>query len=152
MRINEVLTTPDYMYHATLTKNVPKILANGLKINSEPVLTTGGFWAKHIYGCQPIYLSTFGNHASNKTRLQLSLLEVDVAGVKLVADLPSIIDHDALISDEGYFYWEDSEVEWNFSELLDPSSKQCYFAKLLTETAASLHDIPASRIKLVGKI
>jgi len=150
-------------YHVTNKKNAASILKNGLKVNSPHYMTMGGTWAKDVYGVNPIYLSSSPAKTSKQKLLSGSdvALRINTKGLNLVADLPSLVDHGAYMSDiSNSFYWKegqepeqlkeylDENGELSFDQLVDPNSPVAQAAIQLTGSAAVLQDIAPDRIKL----
>lgn len=151
------------MYHVTKNENVENILKNGLLINQPYAMTEGGYWATEIYGVNPIFLSIKSTETNTQKLLFDefdTVLEVNVDGLELVADLPSLIDqgsqweNDVLYWSEGdepeeiIDYLEEGEIE--IEALVDP-----YFYGIddfieLTGSAAVLQNIEPSRISIVN--
>lgn len=76
-------------------------------------------------------------------------------GLPLVADLPSLIDHGALIDEDRVLYWEEGEtppgnlpeeIEWD--ELTDPHDPIALQAIQATQSCACLTDISPQRLKV----
>jgi len=154
MKIIDVLESIESnftMYHRSHSSRAESILRNGLNINSEQNLTEAGEWAVDVYGCNPVYLSANRNAYTFADSI---LVRVDVSDLPLVADLPGLVDKGAYVEDGG-LYWERGrsplkrEPFVDFESLLDPSTWQCAAAKELSRSAASLHNIPDSRITLL---
>jgi len=139
------------MYHSTNPEYVDNILKNGLLINSEYNNTEEGKWARDIYGINPVFLSL------DVGKFPGVPLEVDISGLPLVSDLPSLINKGAYIIEEG-FYWDEKneptqlkpyldEGEIDFYELLN--NKQIIdIAINITRTAACLSNINPERIRV----
>jgi hypothetical protein len=88
------------VYHATTHPDA--ILKDGiLKVNQSGGFTEGGFWADAYYGMRPIYVSLDPGKYPGET------IDVEVDESLLFADLPSLIDSGAIITDSGdSLYWE----------------------------------------------
>lgn len=146
--INLIEAAQIVWYHRTTQDRLDNILQHGLRVGSEPNLTDGGEWSFQIYGSAPIFLSKSANtfyapHAP-------ILLAVEVSDLKLVADLPSLVDHGAYYDEsEGVMWWKNSDVEYSFDELLTSNSAACDMAIQLTGTAACFQSIPTSAIRLI---
>ena len=164
--INENIQIKDVMYHVTHKDNVESILKYGLLINKEYYMTQGGEWATEIYGCNPIFLSKFIDKTV-KQQLKYDddvIFEVDVEGLGLVVDLPSLIDHGAYVNDDmTEFYWSEGEEPDELLKYLDPDEGSIDFNSLLnpynyvtsvvielTGSAAILHNIVTEKIKLIS--
>ena len=154
------------MYHSTTQAGREGILRDGLKTgqsvtsfrrNDDGGYTKAGEWADEYYGTRPVYLAMQQGLYSQLAR-QLGLeFEVEVDQNTLVADLPSLVDTGAYITEDG-MYWEYDDVPsamkpvadgdgWiAFEELLQPGSIAAKAAINTTGTAASLNDIPQERV------
>jgi len=145
-----------YMYHNTSPDLIEKILEEGLKIGMEISPIYAAHWVLDIYGTNPIYLSIKPERWSGDV-----LLQVNVQNVSLVADLPTLLNYGAYLSEDfGGFYWEEAEPKelipfidedgyLSFDGLLIPDSSTVNAAIELTGTAATLKDIPPERITLL---
>lgn len=150
------------MIHLTDPDRVEAILAEGLRTAREPELTSDAAWTLGYYGVNPVFLAheTSGFIAAVRERdwAGHSTIEVDVAGLELVADLACLIDAGARHDEDGYLFWPpsrlpeamrpyvdpDGAIEIEF--LLDPTTDACKAAIGLTGTAACLADIPPERL------
>jgi hypothetical protein len=168
-----------FMYHITTLEAVPDIQRDGLKIDQSFVLTEGGQWAVDHYGANPVYLSenpwvtkaqTIAWGDENKEPVEFALLKVNVEGLPLVADLPSLVDKGGLIDEEGISWVEGQappdlepylDIEDNYSQdlkevfayydyLITPGHSVAEAAIQATRTAACLENIPAHRIQYLG--
>lgn len=151
------------MYHSTLKVNdqATNIAREGLKVGGHGIgFTMGGSWAKGIYGTQPIYLSMKPSFGGGR-EYEGDVLEVDVSGLELISDLPSVVDYGAYVEENEGVYWEYGEVPpvmetvvdgdgfVSFEDLLTFNSPASQAAINLTGTAVSLTDISPDRIRLV---
>ena len=149
------------MYHVTETKNVATIMQQGLTPGAEGGFTDAGTWADAFYGGRPVYLAyspwelAKENQAFN--RLDYTILQVNVNGLKLMADLPSLvdtggqIDGDEIWWEEGPGYIESDEGAVSLHDLVsDPTIVD--EAISWTQTAATLDHIDPSRIAVQGKL
>lgn len=152
MRYSEIINesiNPVRWYHRTTSDRVDAIQKNGLKIDSNTNLTISGDWSFEIYGCRPIFLSNlhdmfYKEHAS-------VLFEVNIVGLPLVEDLPSLVDAGAYYDIDDWSMWfHNSKSEMNFDDLLNPQSRICRQAIRRTKTAACLTDIPPSHLRLLS--
>jgi hypothetical protein len=148
-------------YHTTTKQNAQSILKNGLKVNSTPNYSQASLqYMKDVYGVIPIFLAKSPAPYDNDSNVVV--LEVNVDGLKLVADIPTLASSFGAYIDENYGIWfkkgdnrytnieEDKEI--SFEDLLNPDSAYCQEAINKTETAAVVQDIPPNRIKIVGDI
>jgi len=150
-----------FMYHRTKVKNLKGIQKEGLKgMHTLNGLTEAGSWADKYYGKRPIYLSLDPERFETDGDL---LLQINVDGLDLVADLPSLVDHAANIDeDNDGIWWEegqepDSLVQFihpetediHIDDFLNPNSPVAKAAIDLTQTAATLSDIKPSRISVL---
>lgn len=154
-------TSSNKWYHVTNHDRVKSILQNGLKINSTYNKSIGSIdWAPDVYGMNPIYISK--NKGTYKGGI---LLEVNVDGLDLVADLPGLVDYGAYIDqNNSLIYFEEDEVpsqlqpfanedgEIYFEDLMNSHYNVCKAAIELTETAAIMQNIPPENIKLLGDV
>ncbi len=147
------------MVHVTPCSRVGDILVGGLLPGQDAVLTEGGHWAREWYGDSPVYLAVPGSPYVDAVLAECPgsvVLDVDVEGLDLVADLPSLVDIGARI-DGDLLWWEagrepdalapyldDGEVA--IEDMLDPSSEACRAAILATGSAASVHPVPAGMV------
>ena len=149
--IKESLINEQTMWHSTAPENVEAILSQGLQTGRESANTIAGAWADEFYGTRPIYLSV------QKGKYEGQPLAVNVSGLGLVADLPTLVDTGAYQEEEGMYWDEGSEpaqmmdiVDEDgmvyFDELLSPGSDAAQAAIDLTGTAAVVQDIPSKSI------
>tara|TARA_Y100000592_G_C5379088_1_gene272479 strand:- start:45 stop:614 length:570 start_codon:yes stop_codon:yes gene_type:complete len=141
------------MYHSTDPKNVDSIQKDGLLVGRESAQTLAGDWADDFYDERPIYLS------KEKGKYPGTPLAVETSGLDLVADLPSLVDTDAYVKEEGMYWDKGSEPDQMinivdedgmvyFDDLLSPGSDAAKAAIEVTGTAAVLKNIPPNRIQL----
>jgi|LakMenEpi03Aug12_release.lakeMendotaPanAssembly.Ray.scaffolds.fasta_scaffold148605_2 hypothetical protein len=143
-------------YHTTSRDRLDSILKDGLKINSKENFSVGSLtWMKTAYKMIPIFVSF--EHMKYKDDNSV-FLEVDISGIDLVADIPSLVDLGAYVEDD-YIWFESGEniidpiddpEQIFFDELTDPYNEYCEKAIEITETAAVMEDIPPSKIKVVN--
>lgn len=146
------------MYHHTSSENSFLIEQNGLKINQE--------WGKtmdaqsdieRIYGMRPIFLTLEPSKFKGPNDVTF---EVNVSGLDLVADIPSLYDHGAYYDNEGMWWEEDSTpfefmdyVDENgmifFNDLLTPNHPLVNICITKTKTAACENSIEPSRLRLM---
>ncbi len=151
------------MYHVTLEQNVPRILTEGLKINQELGFTQSpeGWIDEYYGGIRPIFLSVKPWEGGKG----LKAIQVDVSGLNLVADIPSILQSHGAYYDPGIsgyvLWWKDRDIDkaGPLYEYIDAEEEGVPVEELLsggeatqvaielTGTAAVLQDIPASMIK-----
>ena len=146
------------MYHSTLDTGgqAESIEKTGLRTGTGIGFTLQGSWADKIYGTRPIYLSVKPGFGGGRSYEGIPF-EVDVTGLDLVTDLPTLADYGAYVEEDG-MYWEDGEVPPEmkevvdgdgfvlFDDLLQPNSPAATAAFTLTDTAVSLEDIPPDRV------
>ena len=155
--------SPSVMYHATLQpKNAESIEANGLLVGAHDNV---GFsmesnWADNVYGERPAYLSMSPNVGGGR-RYEGIVFEVDVSGMDLYPDLPTLVDYGAYVEEDEGLYWEwgeaPEEIEHlldgdgfiTFDELLELGSPAVQTMINFTKTAVSLESIPPERIKRI---
>ena len=147
--------TIPFMYHVTSEQNVSLILKEGLKANRQQNGFTERWIGEYYRGRIPIFLSiepwTVGNN--------FKAIKINTSGLRLVADIPSVVDNFAHYDeDNGVLWWEEenehfagSLVEYmedgeiSIDELLT-SGEIIEAAIDITDTAAVLEDIPPERI------
>jgi len=144
------------MYHSTTVEAAETILREGLKINQQDGFSIGSLvYMREAYEVIPIFLSTQpGTYAEPGS----VTLKVDVSGLDLVADIPSLVDYGAYLTDEDSLYFSDSDLkggysvfpenEVDFSELTYPGTSESLRAIGLTKTAAYLNNIEPGRISV----
>ena len=147
------------MYHSTDKKNKKNILENGLMVNNSGGFTMGGSWAHEVYGGNPIFLSDEKERYSEEDSVTFA---VDVTGLNLLADLPTLIDFGANLEEDYTMWWGYGESPKNFEMFLDDGAISAYdiigsndFNKAaikVTRTAAVMENIPAQRISLLEDI
>ena len=149
------------LYHSTPPWQAEAIEANGLKISSGGIgFSLAGTWADEIYGTRPIYLSAKPGQASER-EYEGTIFEVEVTGLQLYPDLPTLVDYGAYVEEEGV-YWEheaepkemtplvDGDGMIYFEDLLTPGHPTAAAVINLTGTAVSLEDISPDRIKRIS--
>lgn len=144
------------MYHSTNKKNKKNILENGLVVNNSGGFTIGGSWAHTVYGGNPIFLSDEKERYSEEGFITFA---VDVTGLNLLADLPTLIDFGANLEEDYTMWWGYGESPKNFEMFLDDGAISAYdiignddFNKTaikVTRTAAVMENIPAERVVLL---
>jgi tRNA nucleotidyltransferase/poly(A) polymerase len=152
------------MYHCTNPKNIDLILKNGLMINQTSTYTIGHTkdLIKRIYGVNPIFLSTtlYTEYCENA-----AVFEVDVTGLELYTDVPSLMDHGALVDQNGFWFEDTSEPapwylfaetgndsgEFSYDEIFDNREDMLLGSIKTTGTAACLQNIPPNKIILVDE-
>jgi len=158
-------------YHQTNEKNIPSIMERGLLINQDNCMTEGGYWSFDYYGCRPLFVSFdrefiypedyIGESEDDK----LVSLEVDITGMELLPDLPSLIDEGGIIDSHNHVIWwkegeepesllgyinDDGEI--NIHDLLIPNSEVGMAVMSLTKTAIIKENITVDKIKVVEPI
>ena len=155
------------MYHLTLRRNVTAILEQGLLGGREPLFSGSATPAElvRIYGVTPVFLGVtpWMEQANYDLLLEYGapadfvLLEVDVAGLSLVADVMSLIDHGAHLG-EDHIWFEERDTplapfELNegipFGALTRPGPAAAA-AIAWSGTAACLAPIEPARIRLAS--
>ena len=152
--------TPDVMYHTTLQpRNAESIEANGLRVGSKEVgFSMASNWSNDVYGGRPVYLSMKPSEGGDR-RYEGITFEVDVSGLTLYPDLPTLVDYGAYVEEREGMYWEYGEVPSemegvvdgdgfiSFDDLLTPDSAAATAVNKLTGTAVSLEDIDPERLR-----
>ena len=84
-------------YHTTSRENAKKILRGGLRINPSGIGKSQASldWMDSIYGMTPVFLSRELGAYRNGV-----VLKVNVEGLKLVADVPSLTDWGAQVTED----------------------------------------------------
>jgi len=143
-------------FHSTTSEKAQKILEYGLRAGITDGFTQAGSWADEIYGTRPVYLSLDPNTFKGDV-----VLSVDLSGIDYVADLPSLVDYGAYVSENG-LYWEEGELPEPFTYLLNDG--EFWFEEFLepgpvrdaavdtTRTLAVLEDIPSDRISVYNRL
>lgn len=145
-------------YHSTDPKNLKSILKDGLKINSSANYSKASLeYMKNVYGVIPIFIAKSPEPYDGD--LEAVVLAVDISGLDLVSDIPTLISHyGAYIEESSIWFeegdlrapsWADEEDEILFDDLLDPSSDYCKSSIETTGTAAVMSNIPPERIRVL---
>lgn len=146
------------MYHTTSREAAEKIQEEGLKVGQvDGFFIDAGNWADEIYGARPIYLSADPEAYRRHSVDEFVTFKIDVSGLSLVADLPSLVDAGAYVDEDNkLIYWDDPipdpvaavlpKGEARFRALVNPNSPAAQAAIKITGTAAILEDIPPERI------
>lgn len=159
-------------FHVTRCEYIDDILKNGLKINQylnfRKTFTHSNLdWAIDAYGNEgigrwPIFLSKdiLWDKISSEIDDQYCILQVDISGLKIAADIPSLMDHGGYIDFDGDNVWwkEGTEPSSMVDVLIDG---QIDFHDLIydmnaissaiqtTGTLAVLEDIPTNKISVI---
>ncbi|MCK9435203.1 MAG: hypothetical protein M0R32_10410 [Candidatus Cloacimonetes bacterium] len=146
------------MYHNTSAENDFLIARGGLKINQEWGKTIGAQSdIEKIYGMRPVFLSLTPERFKGSRDITLA---IEVSGLELVADIPSLYDKGGYYDDNG-MWWEeegvplplldyvdeDGYIPYDF--MLDPNAPVCKACIALTGTAACLESIAPERITIL---
>jgi len=146
----------NFAYHSTSANNVEAVLSQGLKIN-QPWGKSEGAKAiiEDIYGLKPIFISFFPDYLKKGSDVTFI---IDVSGLPLVADAPSIYDNGAFYGEQGMWFEgnEPSELkdvidkygEIFYKDMLSPEHPVCQACIRLTNTAAIMQNIEPERISL----
>ena len=149
-------------YHTTSRENAKKILRGGLRINPSGIGKSQASldWMDSIYGMTPIFLSRELGAYRNGV-----VLKVNVEGLKLVADVPSLTDWGAQVTEDGdRLFFDEGDAPEELSEYLNESGEILYSDLTnanylgtkavidLTETAAVMEDIGPGRIEVTDII
>jgi hypothetical protein len=139
-------------YHTTSRKNLPSILREGLKINKPANYSqASSTYMKDVYGMVPVFLSKKSTPYDGDD--DAVVLAVDVSGLSLAADIPSLADKGAYIEEDHVWFEEapdglDEEIP--FDDLMNGPEAEA--AINLTGTAVVLQDIEPSRISVLGDV
>lgn len=146
------------MFHSTNKHNLDKIKQEGLKINSDHGYSIGSrSILVSIYGVVPVFLSFEPYKYNGKDAIVFS---VNVSGINLVADIPSLYDLGAQYSENEQGMWFEAgkepkflapylnDGEVLFDDLLNSNSLVCAAAIKDTQTAASMEDISKNRLRV----
>ena len=88
-------------YHTTTKQNAQSILKQGLKVNSAPHYSQASLqYMKDVYGVVPIFLAKSSRPYDNDSNVVV--LAVDVTGLELVADIPTIASNFGAYIDQNY--------------------------------------------------
>jgi hypothetical protein len=145
-------------YHSTKPKNLESILKNGLMINSPANYSKASLeYMKNVYGVIPIFIAKSPEPYDGD--LEAVILAIDVSGLDLVSDIPTLISHHGAYIEGGSIWfeegdlkapsWADDEDEILFDDLLDPNSYYCKSSIETTGTAAVISNISTDRIKVL---
>lgn len=148
-------------YHTTTRENLQSILKNGLKINSAANYSIGSLdYMKDVYGMVPIFVAKSPEPYDND--LDGIVLAVNISGLKLVSDIPTLLSHYGAYLDENGIWFEEGDPKapsWTqgedlifFDDLLNPDSVYCSDSIATTGTAAIMQDISPDRIKIIGEV
>ena len=155
--------TPHIMYHTTLQPhNAESIETNGLIVGEHENVgfSMASNWVDKIYGRRPVYLSISPNDGGSR-RYEGIVFEVDVSGIDLLPDLPTLVDYGAYVEEGEGLYWEEGTAPKEFRNIIDgdgmiwfedilvPDSPIAQAIINFTKTAVSLESIPAERIKRI---
>ena len=134
-------------FHSAPTNFRQAILQNGLLVNQGSNFTQEGAWADDIYGLRPIYVSISPGESkfTSFSGSDYDIWQVNVDGLMLVADLPSMVDAGAYVEEEGMSWG--GTVEY-FEELLTPGTIEANEAIEATGTAAILQNVEPQRLAL----
>lgn len=146
------------MYHHTSPENEFLIQQNGLKINQEWGKTMNAKTdIETIYGMRPIFLSLEPDKFKGSKDVTF---EVNVTGLDLVADMPSLYDHGAHYDESG-MWWDEDATPFEFMDYVDENG-MIYYDNLLTpgsalvnicisktKTAACENSIEPSRLRKI---
>lgn len=151
------------MIHLTKPERVDAILEQGLRTGLTPELTDDAIWTVDWYGTNPVFLGEPSAEmlvAMLENDPGLAIIDVDVSGLELVADLACLVDAGGRYDPDGYIYFTPSRIPEGMrpyldrdgaieiEHLLDPTTDACKAAIALTGTAACLEDIPRERVSL----
>lgn len=147
----------DFWYHTTTRKNLEKIAIEGLKVNSKPNYSIASLeYMKNVYGMVPIFLAK-SSRPYSEDRADSVVLKIDVRGLELAADIPTLASHFGAYVEEDHIWFESDDrraPRWGrkednitFEDLLRGHFKED--AIKTTGTCAVMQDISPSRIKLL---
>lgn len=146
-------------YHTTSPKALPLIEKNGLKVGSEAFKSQGSLdYMKAIYGMIPLFISKEKGMYKNGVALKL-----DLTGLSLVADIPTLIDFGGQMEPD-YIWFEEDHTPFElfdvvdgdgaiyFEDLINPNSNIARAIINFTKTAAVMQDIGPERIEVIGQV
>lgn len=138
-------------YHQTTAERLERILAEGLLVGSERELTDAGGWADEVYGVRPVYLSEACGWLKPACPEQ-PVLEIDVSGLVLAADLPSLVaEHGAYLDESGDgMWWEDGALPDELVMFADPLTDIVSFGDLLAGAASAAIEVTGTAVSLVS--
>lgn len=144
----------DVGYHYTVKSRLDSIMKDGLKTNQpQQHILISNDWAVKAYGKVPIFMGTKPMRQYQKPGEEWVLLKVNVKGLDIAADLGTLIDYDAHLTDDGF--WFENKYFWlngtkfSYSELEGSSQLELKRVINQTNTFAVLQDIPPDRIKIM---
>jgi hypothetical protein len=154
---------PSAFAHFTHPDNVASIIETGIGIGREPDGSRGLEWVLAFYEENPAYLTLEASDFIEVYRAGdwagYACFDVDVSGLPLVADIPSLVDKGARY-DSGLLYLKRSQAlepllrfadenGWiEIEHLVNPGSDAAAAAIKVTGTAACVASIPPDRIRL----
>lgn len=155
--INETIKDR-FAYHITSIERIDSILENGLLVNREKNFSEMSLtYMMDVYGMIPVFVSldysSYGKSDPKSLRLK-----IDIEGIPLVADIPSLVDIGAYIEEDGIWFKRKNRNVIDpindpdlihFDELLDPTNRYCIKAINATGTAAIMQNIEPSRIQVL---
>lgn len=151
-----------YGYHWTTKDRLPSIMKHGLKMGSAVNFTLSHAMIEKVYdGQRPIFLS-IDPYLFSRAVEDGVLLKIDIEGLKMVVDIPSLRDHGAEYDvDDDVIYWEPGtepfeledalgeDAEVNRKYLIDPSYEYLDAFVLFTGSMAVMEDIPIEKIEVI---
>lgn len=156
-------------FHVTRCEYVEDILRDGLKVNQHlkwRKTFTGSHieWAIDAYNMiWPIFISKdiLWDKISSEIDDTYCVLQIDTSGLKIAADIPSLLDHHGYVDTEGEtIWWEDGMEPMSMSNVLIDgeidfhsliSDEEVISSAIQTTgTAAVLDNIPLQNITLVN--
>ncbi len=148
------------MYHHTSPENAFNIHLDGLLVNQQYNKTTGAAdLIMDIYPVKPVFLAITSEKFKESGDVTF---KVNISGLNLVADIPSLTGFNAYYSDYNDGLWwklgtEPSALKGfiengflSYDELLTPNSDLVEVCIALTETCACIESIPPDRIIQIG--
>ena len=161
MKIYRIASSHSIVYHNTSPENVFLVERNGLKINQEWGKSMGAKETiEQIYGMRPVFVGLTPDKFKGARDVTL---KIDVTGLDMVADIPSLYDKRAYYDMEQDLMWfEEANVPLQlldyvdengaiyFSDLLNPNNPLVDICINLTQTAAIEQSIEPSRIQVLG--
>lgn len=154
-----------YWYHVAPVVKAGRIQRQGLKLNQQPHFTNKSF-LQHINDL-PIYQGYWPIFLMNKQALRkkywkpgadLALFQVDIQGLRLVVDVPSLMDSDvqAFLAEDHLWFEEtpkqlrpftDEDGALYYEDIYD--SRVIMACSKLTGTVACAQDIPVDKIQRI---
>lgn len=137
-------------FHNTSPENYELIKKQGLKINSKSYYTNqSNSWVKRAYGLIPVFISLQEDLYEEQGTVQLT---VNIEGLKIAADLGTLIDYGAIIDENGFYFSKKGKAPEHLKALDEITYDELISGNLvnefinLTKTLVVLENITPNRI------